>query len=467
MNGLSDTPNLLFLMTDHQRADSLGMVQAGVEVTPQLNRLAARSCVFTRAYTTCPLCVPARTALATGVYPTASGVVLNDFAGNQPADARPVHQYLAEAGYDVGHVGVHHLRLRPELRERVPFSLWIDGRSHQQYLAERGLDATPAEGSDYFQTPVSELVDGEWQERAYSNTNVALWDGPAEAFQDLYWAQQAADFVREPHDRPFALFVYFWAPHPPLRLPEPYYSLFAPDRIDLPENVGKPARGEPPRRRGAMPAKLAEGISEEQWRRVWAAHLGLVRLADDGVGTLLGALSEAGMADDTFVVFSTDHGDHLGQHRLYQKMEMYEQAIRLPLLVRGPGVQPRQVEEVVSHLDLFPTLLELTNVGAPEQTDGQSLKGVLEGIESLPADRAVFLQYSGNAGLGPLRRAVVTQRWKYVYAPNDQPELFDLEADPLEMTNLAADAAYCDELERLHQLTKEWAADHADWVSFG
>ncbi len=116
---MSDRRNLLFLMTDHQRFDSLGMVQAGVEVTPCLNRLAAGGTSFQRTWNTAPLCVAARTALATGLYPTRNGVVYNDWKGERAGDHRPLHQYLAEAGYTVAHVGVDHIRVKPGLRERV------------------------------------------------------------------------------------------------------------------------------------------------------------------------------------------------------------------------------------------------------------------------------------------------------------------------------------------------------------
>jgi arylsulfatase A-like enzyme/superfamily II DNA or RNA helicase len=455
-------PNLLFVMTDHQRADSLGMVQAAVEVTPALNRLAARSAAFTRAYNTCPLCAPARTALFTGKYPTANGVIYNDWAGETAGDHKPLQQCLHEAGYEVAHVGVHHVRVRPGLRERVPFALWVDESDHRRHLSEHGLE--PMDRSA-FRRRILELQGGELARVEYSSTRTAVWPHPAERFKDAYWCRRAAEFLRRRRERPFALFLFLWAPHPPLVVPEPYASMFDTDALELPANVGVPATGEPPGRRRAIAAQLAEGVTMDEWRRVWAAHLALVRLADDGIGRVLRALEDEALADETVVAFTVDHGEHLGQHAMYQKMEMYEQALRVPLLLHAPGAPAGQFATPVSHLDVMPTLLEVLGLESPGGMDGISLADSLrEGRE--PPERAVFAQYSGNPTPGLMRRAVVTRRWKYVHDPDDEPELYDLEADLLETRNVAGEHACADVRARLHALGRGWAASHGDPAPF-
>jgi arylsulfatase A-like enzyme len=457
-------PNLLFVMTDHQRADSIGMVQAGIEVTPNLNRLASRGVVFTRAYNTCPLCVPARTALATGKYPTKNGVVFNDWRGLRAGDHKPIHQCLAEAGYDVGHIGVHHIRVEPTLQERVQFSKWISNGEYSRYLKEQGIDEKPLEGREFFRKEVTENQNGKRVKVMYSNTKSAVWPHPAGHFKDSYFCQQAVEFINEKRNVPFALFVYLWAPHPPLRVPEPYGSRFDPQEIELPSNVDVPAEGEPPGRRRGIAAQLAEDVPMDEWRKAWAAHLGLVNLADAGIGRVLQALEVSGQGGNTIIVFTVDHGDHLGQHRMYQKMEMYEQAIKVPLIIRVPGAEVRTLDSPVSHLDLMPTLLDLVDIEPPDGLDGISL---LESIVSgtPPPDRSVFCQYSGNPTVGDIRRAVITRRYKYIYDPADVPELYDLESDPLEMHNLAADVTYREVIQKLHQECKSWAEEHGDWVS--
>ena len=469
-------PNILFIMTDHQRADSLGMVQDGTEVTPRLNRLAAQGTVFTRAYTTCPLCVPARTALATGKYPTENGVVFNDWQGLRAGDHSPVHQFLFEAGYDVGHIGVHHIRVAPPLQDRVPFSKWSGNREYSKFLFQCGMEE-PSGDLQRFKKEVTDRQDGRVVKAHYSNTKTAVWPHPEEYFMDSYFCQQAIDFIVQKKDKLFALFVYLWAPHPPLRVPEPYASRFDPARLELPPNVDVTAEGEPCGRRRGVPAQLAANVSMDQWRKVWAAHLGLVNLVDAGIGRILEALDASGQTDNTLVIFTVDHGDHLGQHRMYQKMEMYEQAIRVPLLCKGPGVKSQVFDTPVSHLDLLPTLLEYADMGIPDDVadaskavdvsklDGISLRECLERGTS-PPERAVFCQYSGNAAIGDLRRAVISKRYKYIYDPADRPELYDLEADPLEMHNMASSYEGESIVHGLHKEGKAWARSHNDWILF-
>jgi len=460
-----ERPNLLFLMTDHQRADSIGMVQAGVEVTPNLNRLASQGAFFPRCYNTCPLCVPARTALFTGRYPTATGVVYNDWKGQTAGDFVPLQQVLAEAGYEVAEIGVDHIRLRPPLRERVPFAFWSDGQDYRQHLERLGIDRRPPGGPERFKVSVDELVGGEIVTSLVSNTRTAVWPHPAEHFLDLYWCRRAVEFLRGPLEPPFALFLFLWAPHPPLVVPEPYASMFDPGALELPPNVDVPARGEPPGRRRGVSAQMAEGVPMDEWRRAWAAHLGLVRMADDGLGSVLAALEQTGRDAETLVCFTVDHGEQLGQHRMYQKMEMYEPAVRVPLIIRAAGGGAGRFEGPVSHLDVMPTLLELCGLEAPAGLDGISLAASVTG-GSRPPERPVFGQYSGNPGLGDIRRAVITRRHKYVYDPRDEPELFDLEADPLEMRNIAAEPAAAGIVRELHAACAAWHREHGDWVCY-
>jgi arylsulfatase A-like enzyme len=457
-------PNVLFIMTDHQRADSIGMIQSGIEVTPNINQLAAQSVVFSRAYNTCPLCVPARTALATGKYPTENGVVFNDWKGARAQDHKPIHQYLAETGYHVGHVGVHHIRLKPELQERLHFSKWISNGDYSRYLKELGVDETPLEGRNFFKKEVVENQNGESVKTMYSNSKVALWGYNAEHFKDSYFCKQGIDFINNT-EKPFALFVCLWAPHPPLRVPEPYASLFDPEALKLPSNVGLPAEGEPQNRRRGIAGQLAEGVSMDEWRKAWAAHLGLTNLADAGIGLILQALKESGELDNTIIVFTVDHGDHLGQHRMYQKMEMYEQAIRIPMIIHTPDADTGVIDDPVSHLDIMPTLMDMIGLEIPSDLDGISLADAVKSGDSLP-DRFIFSQYSGNPTVGDIRRAVVTRKYKYIYDPNDIPELYDLENDPLEMHNLAADGNYRPILRELHEKCKSWGEQHKDWIDF-
>jgi arylsulfatase A-like enzyme len=292
-----------------------------------------------------------------------------------------------------------------------------------------------------------------------------VWPYPAEHFLDAYYCQQAIKYIEKPRYQPFALFLYLWAPHPPLVVPEPYASLFDPASIDLPPNVGVKSDGEPSGRRLGIAAQLAEGVGQEAWRSVWAAHLGLVNLADANIGHVVSTLDASGYTDETIVCFTVDHGDQLGQHRMYQKMEMYEPAIRIPLILKGPGIKSQMIDNPVSHLDVMPTVLAHMGLPIPSDLDGISMAHTLTSGQMPPAERPVFSQYSGNPTIGDQRRAVITQRYKAVFDPADRAELYDLLLDPLEMHNLADDPVYKPIAAELLTLCRQWGITHNDWVS--
>ena len=198
----------------------------------------------------------------------------------------------------------------------------------------------------------------------------------------------------------------------------------------------------PANRRDGVSAQLAEGVDEAQWRRAWSAHLALTHLVDDLVGRLLASLDQHGVAEDTLVVFTSDHGDHLGQHSMYQKMELYDQSSRVPLIIRGPDVKANQrIETPVSHLDLMPTVLAMSGNSGPAGLDGRSLGSVLRGEETL-AEMPVFTQFTGNNGPSVARYAVIYRDHKLISDAVGGSELYDLKNDPLEMQNRAGDPAF-------------------------
>ncbi len=469
---MNKLPNLVFMMTDHQRADSINMTQLGADgqpiaVCPALNQLATEGTYFSRTYNTCPLCVPARTALATGKYPTKNGVVFNDWQGGRAGDHLTIHQMLDESGYDVAHIGVDHIRVMPSLKERINFVKWIDKSDHKRYLIDLGLTQPTTEENSAFKRLIRENQLGRYVKKAYSNTFCSDWNGPAEHFKDSYFCQQAITFLTSQtrKNRPFALFLYLWAPHPPFWVPAPYRTLFPPEQIELPNNVNEIAIGEPRNRRHGIAAQLAKDLTKDEWRQVWSAHLGLVRLADDGLSKVIETLKQTGQFDQSIVVYTSDHGDHLGQHRMYQKMEMYEEAICVPTIICSPEDLSQRSEQPISHLDLMPTILDLLDCNIPDDLDGRSLSPIITKGQKMP-DKSVYCQYSGNPKLGDLRRAIINRRYKYIYDPTDQPELYDLQQDPSEMINRANDIDYFNIRQKLHQDLKLWSQERGDWLQF-
>lgn len=445
--------NLLFITSDHQRADSIGLQQAGRVVTPRLNALAAAGTQFTRAYSACPLCVPARAALATGLRPARTGVLWNDWKGTHAREVTTLHERLATAGYTLGHTGMDHVRLGRRLRERAPFAVWLDEEDHEKQLAAHGCDLKALESSGPFRRSTVERVGDTVLRNDYSTPHAAAWPFAYEDFRDEFFVQRAEAAVGElaAGENPFALFVNLWAPHPPFYVPPGLMDLFPPEQIDLPANTGKRADGEPASRRAGVAAQLAEGVTETEWRRAWSAHLALTHLVDQLVGRLLDALQRHSLADDTLIVFTSDHGEHLGQHAMYQKMELYEPAARVPLLIKSPrGTPQAPVTTPVSHLDLVPTVLDQLGLPVPADLDGRSLTPALIGGEL--ATVPVFSQFTGNNGPSAARHAVILGEHKLILNTDDEPELYDLALDPLEMHNRAGDPARAEVTARLAKL---------------
>lgn len=450
-------PNIVLFMTDHQRNDGIGMVQCGREVTPNLNRLVEEGIRFERAYNVCPLCVPARTALATGVYPTENGVVYNDLKGGAAERYLPIHKVLQNAGYRVGHVGVDHIRTTPLMRDQG-LDFFVNESDYQTWAAEQGVVTKRSEKQI---TYVREEIDGVYEEKVYSGHQVLLWEAPIEQFKDYYFKERALEFLREKQEEPFALFVYLWAPHPPLKVPEPYYSMYDPNQLVLPDNVGIAAQGEPELRRKGVPAQLADGVSMDEWRKAWAAHMGLTTMADQFFGEITAELKKQGIYDDTCILYTSDHGENLGQHKMYQKMEMYEEAVHVPFVIKMPNGGHGTVEEVISHLDIYPTFCELAGIEAADK-DGNSLIPIIKDGKG-EEDRMVYAQYSGNPGYGTIRRAAISKRYKYVYDSNREHELYDLEKDPMEMNNAAGQEEYREIVRKMYAACREYHENRNDY----
>lgn len=454
---MNKKPNLVLFMTDHQRYDVIGMIQCGREVTPNLNRLAEDGIRFERAYDTCPLCVPARTALATGIYPTETGVVFNDWNGISAGDYETIHKALQNAGYRVGHVGVDHIRVQTPMREQG-LDFFINQNDYEKWAATQGIITKRMEKQ---LTRVKEEIDGKYIEKIYSGHQVTKWNYDIEQFKDYYFKEQALEFLKEKTEEPFALFVYLWAPHPPLKVPEPYYSMYDPQMLILPDNVGVAAEMEPVLRRKGVPAQLADGVTMAEWRQTWAAHMGLTTMADTFLGEIVDELKKQGLYENTCVLVTSDHGENLGQHNMYQKMEMYEEAVHVPFVIKLPGVAHGRIEEVISHLDIYPTFCELAGIN-PGMKDGVSLLPIIE-CKKGDENRIVYAQYSGNPGYGTVRRAAISKKYKYVYDGNYEHELYDLENDLHEMHNVADDKMYQEILEMMYTACRTYHENRKDY----
>ena len=467
-------PNVLVLMVDQQRADTLGCSGGfGAQVcrTPRLDRLAAEGARFRRAYTAAPLCTPARASLQTGLWPTHHGLLFNSgsqdlerFRGARIADGVPaLGRALRDAGYATAYFGKWHAGPDADL----PRLGYDEGVPQSQ----AGAAGFPGAGG----VPTIDPVIRRWARGPTVYSAVTTADG--DAIREIWFCHQAQAWLRRhaarQPERPFLCFLSLSGPHWPCLVPERYAARYDWRDVPLPGNLDDPLTGKPAAHRVYRDEAGESGtLSEDEWRKCLARYYAFVSLIDDHFGQTLDVLEETGQARDTLVVYLADHGDIMGAHRLFDKGPfMYEETVAIPLIVRWPaGVAGAQApERFVSTVDVLPTVLEATGLEVPPGLDGRSLWPLLDGAG--PDGQAVagpgdwpddaYSQFFGHGegrGLYDVR-LLRTERYKFVYYPHDVDELYDEQADPWELTNLAELPEYHDLRESLQaRLERRMAA---------
>ncbi len=450
---MTERPNLLVITTDQQRWDWLGCHGTSGVKTPHLDALAAQGVRFTHHVTNSTVCAPARIGLATGVSPIRLGTLTN--FDPLPDHVPTYYQALRNAQYRVGAVGKLDLN-KPDNQNgrkgnRPDTYKWgftdpveAEGKMHARGSQE-GLPLGPygwwLHEQGLFETFRNDAVErnqdllARWSRqpgdppirstRWYDDSPL-----PAHAFEDAWIGRRACEWLREvPDEHPWHLYVSFVGPHDPFDPPTEYADRFRSAPVPAPvldDGIGRPT-----------PTRLNEyGNSEDEIiaaRRQYTAALAVI---DDAIGDLVATLADLELADNTFVVFSSDHGEMLGDHRLFQKHVPYEPAMRIPLIAAGPGISTGVCDALTELVDLPPTLLELVGVEPLDDIDGRSLVPVLAN-PALPHRDAVIVGEHHY-------RAIRTRTHKYVHYvdPNyDTDELFDLVTDPDETRNLIDDQA--------------------------
>jgi choline-sulfatase len=416
-------PNVLVLMCDQLAAGWLPAHGHAVTHAPHLTALARDGVVFENAYCASPLCGPSRSAMLAGRLPSGTGVF--DNAAEWPAAMPTVVHALRAAGYATALSGKMH---------------FVGPDQLHGYEERLTTDVYPA---SFDWTPDWSLAPGErlgW----YHNVESLLMAGVRESamqtdYDDevcFHAVRKLRELARGGDGRPFFLTVSFTNPHDPWEVRGRHWDLY--EGAD----VGRPAAGRAAdplsERLRAMCGLDERPLTGEEAQRARRAYLAAVSYADERVGEVLAALEACGLAGDTVVVFTADHGELLGEHGLWYKMSFFDPSARVPLIVRVPGAAPGRVAAPVSHLDLAPTLAEIAGAEASGERDGLSLLPVLDGRE--PGERDVVAEYLAEGVTAPavmIRRG----RHKYIRCGADPDQLFDLDADPHEVENLAADPA--------------------------
>jgi choline-sulfatase len=421
-------PNILFIMADQLAGPALPFYSHPVVQTPHLARLAEQGVVFHNAYCNSPLCAPSRASMMTGQLPSRTGVY--DNAAELPAATPTFAHYLRAAGYATTLVGKMHF-VGPDQLHGFEERLTTD-----IYPADFGWTPNweaPTERLSWYHNMLSVAQAG-----LCVTTNQLDFDEEV-AF---HAERKIYELARRGHDQPFLLLASFTHPHDPYAIPRRYWERYDHAQIPPPTVAPIPYDELDPhsRRIADMCAWDEFAVSAEQVRNARHAYFAAISYVDDLVGRLVGALAATGLDENTIILFTSDHGDMLGERGLWYKMSFFDWSARVPLLIHAPQrFAHRRVDENVSLVDLLPTLLDLTGAGVEPSLaapiDGRSLTPLLRG-EALDQPNTVLSEYLAEGVAAP---AVMIRRGphKYIHAAPDTELLYTMPDDPHELNNLA------------------------------
>jgi arylsulfatase A-like enzyme len=441
---LAKTPHVIIIMADQMRKDAIGE-----QYTPNIHALRQQSFAFERTYCASPLCVPARGAFFTGTYPNVNGSLINpgktkDRVHGIVNPARPNLYELMEPDWDSWHVGKQHFLTSERLdkRESSP-TRFITNEDHKELLKR---DGKRGQGGPDFKGVTPEMAEGKFTRmKTYSSPATGCYEDGFDYTVDGFFTNECVKALKERDtSKPFLLNAMFLAPHPPFDVPEPWFSSVG--EVELPDNVGVWSPNQSPLQLYNLTGAIGTKYTREDWCKVWPVYLGLVGLLDHGVGMILDELKRQGMYDDSLILFTSDHGEMLGSHCLWQKMCMYEESAHVPLYIKFPKdfpIRPFDSDELVSAVDVLPTLCEYLGIPAPQQLSGTSLMPLIRGKKL--ENRPIFIQFDGNQALGNFQRCVIEGEYKLIvdlFKDEIYLELYDVIHDPQETNNLAFEPQY-------------------------
>ncbi|OED38562.1 arylsulfatase [Chromatiales bacterium (ex Bugula neritina AB1)] len=446
---MSDRPNIVFILTDQQRFDTIAAMGFDHMITPNLDRLVRHGTAFENMYITAPSCAPSRASLFSGVYPHTNGVFRND----EPWNYCWVKD-LAEGGYRTVNVGKMHTMpveasfgfherhvVENKDRDHPDLPFYLDNWDKAYFL--RGL-RKPSRVSQRERDDYNALL-GAW-----------VWEHDDILHPDVFVGQMACWWLdRYPGDDPFFLQVGLPAPHPPYDPTKEYLELYA--YRQMPPPIPPDPESQPEAMQELRKFHLgedADGVvhladpAPAQSQRQRAHYYANVTMIDKQVGDILDTLEKRGALDNTIILFTSDHGDCLGDHGHSQKWNMYEQTVRVPAVISWPGRIPqgKRVSDLVALFDLGPTILEYAGVSTPSWMEATSLRPYLGGSPDAERQR-VYAEHSNDALLTGTRfmTMIRDRAMKLVhFVDSDNGQLFDLDNDPDEINNLWHNPEYAE-----------------------
>lgn len=488
--------NLLFIMTDQQRFDALSCGGNKILQTPNLDRLAKEGAFFENAYTNCPICVPARAVILTG-HTIESVRVRGNLDHDNPdvPDIPTFDNILSAKGYCTEYYGKWHTPYKfartydNDVRQTGKHSqstgILSSRDAYIKYLDDKAPARKPRDGElidnsslrPYKPDPLdwrygmtqaqsdskrkSEKQTRPGQMNIFSQAgSYGCLDIGAQHSRTAYTAKLTIAALERLKDKPFSLTCSIGPPHPPMILPRPYYDMYKPEDIPVPPSIDDPMDNSPYAQRAGS-EEMQHYRNKDHVRRMTSNYYGMVKEIDDWVGKILDKLKELGLDKNTLVIFTSDHGEMLGDHGLHSKMVLYEGAAHIPLIMRLPAEIPAgsAVTTPVAHVDLFATILDYLKM-QPNKSDGRSLRNLIEGKADTGPD---FCVSEWGASRGPTIM-VRTKEYKYICSHSSRfpsiDALYNLKDDPHEMNNLIGNnpdkAKYKIQVEQIRARLISW-----------
>jgi iduronate 2-sulfatase len=440
-------PNILLIISDDLTMNALGAYGNPAVQTPHIDRLASEGMVFHRAYSQYPVCGPSRASMMFGYYPSATQTYGYVSGRENVGESRmSLAQFFKDKGYYTARVSkIFHMGVPGDIESGS------DGQDDPASWTER----FNSPGPEWQSQGIAELVQnnplGSIERKGGNVMTIVQAKGGDLGQSDGKTAQKAIELLRTPRDEPFFLAVGLVRPHVPFVAPEEYFSPYPWQKIQppkVPENDW-----------GDIPAKGINYVTTQnaemsfaQKQKAIAGYYASVSFMDAQVGKILNALKEEGLEENTLIIFTSDHGFHLGEHDFWMKVSLKEESVKVPLIIKAPGIQPGNTESFVELLDLYPTLVELSGYQVPENLQGKSLIPILENPKS------TVREYAFSVSLGGKTYLIRTDQWAFIQygeEGEDGTELFDMYQDPNQFQNLAQQVSHQHILGQMKMLLKQ------------
>lgn len=430
----SEKPNVLFIISDDLTTTALSSYENNIQsFTPNIDKLTSEGMLYTRAYSQFPVSGPSRASFLFGYYPHATESIHQSSGRENVGDNRASWpQHFKNNGYYTARVSkVFHMGIPIDIEDGT------NGSDDAASWTERFNSPGPEWKADGEAELVQNNPYGLKPRQGGNVMTIVKAEGDDLVHSDGKTAEKASELIRKHKDAPFFLAVGFVRPHVPFVAPKAYFDDFPHQQIVLPPKVENDWDDIPTPGINYVNSLNAE-MSEEQEKKAVAAYYAAVAFMDAQVGKVLQTLKDEGLEDNTIVVFASDHGFHLGEHRFWMKLGLHEESVRVPLIIKVPGKEPGVCHSLTELLDLYPTISELAGLQVPAHIQGKSLVETLDNPSVKVRDAAFSVAVRSSLDLNAF--LLRTEKWAYIQYEEDATsgmELYDMEHDPKQHNNLA------------------------------